>query len=235
MTFWKGDFMKNRMVVVLIIFAAAAMTGPVAMALAPFGATTPEVNAGQFLLGADYAYARTDVKAEDSSGHIRTNTYLAKLGFGICNEWEVYARLGTGNVRAEDFDGRYRAAGGFGTKVSFYKWEDFDWGAIYQMTWLYSRDEVSDVTVKMKPWDAQIAIGPTYKPCDCFSIYGGPYLEIMRGKITAEGETARISNTLVGVYVGTEVKLCPYSSVHVEMQFAQHNSFGVSTGLAWRF
>jgi hypothetical protein len=227
--------MNKGILLAFAVLAAVALTGSTALALAPMGTTTPEVNAGQFLLGADYSWARTDVKVEDSSGHIRTNTYLAKLGYGICDEWEVYGRFGLGNVRAEDFAGHYESAGGFGTKVNFYKWEDFDWGVIYQMTWLYSRDDVSDVSVKMKPWDAEIAIGPTYKPCDCFSIYGGPYMEIMRGKITALGETARINNILIGVYLGTEVKLCQCSSVHVEMQFAQHNSFGISTGITYKF
>jgi hypothetical protein len=80
---------------------------------------------GQFSAGVDYSYSSMNLKLyngkwndSDVSSftvkYVKMNTVLAKLGYGITDNWEAYLDLGGANVNHEDAG----FAIGFGTKAT---------------------------------------------------------------------------------------------------------------------
>jgi opacity protein-like surface antigen len=227
--------MSKKLSLVVVILAALALSGSAAMALAPLGTPTADLKAGQFGVGLDYAYADTKIKIEDSSTHLKTNMITANLGYGVMDDLKGFVRLGTGNARAEGFSGDYGFAWGFGTKYTFLKQDKLDWGALFQMNWLRSDDKVAGETVRVKPYDIVLAVGPNYQISDGLSIYGGPLLQWVRGNATAAGGSSDIKEkSIFGGYVGAQAALAANTSLFGEVQFTG-DSWGIGTGINWKF
>jgi opacity protein-like surface antigen len=227
--------MNKKLLLVVVILAALALSGSVAMALAPLGTPTADLKAGQFGVGLDYAYADTKVKIEGSSEHLKTNMVTANLGYGVMDDLKGFVRLGTGNVKAEGFGGDYGLAWGFGTKYTFLKQDKLDWGALFQMNWLRSDDKIAGETVRAKPYDVVLAVGPNYQVSQDLSIYGGPLLQWMRGKVTGGGGSGDIKEkSIFGGYVGAQAALCPNTSLFGEVQLTG-DGWAIGTGINWKF
>lgn len=253
------------------------LCGSAALALAPMGPPTAGLKAGEFRAGFDYAYSEMDIKASlsddiialaedygvelvDTSGtlkNMQSNTIAANLGYGLADNWEAFVRLGGANIENDDWDfsGDYGFFGGFGTKVTWAKQENLDWGALFQMNWLRSKDtyqgtydeEDVDVHVKVKAYEIQIAMGPTWKASDALSIYGGPFLHFLSGDVDASAAGASLSladlkqKSEFGGYIGAQLNIKPNPSevsngcyLFGEFQFTG-DGWGIGTGIGFKF
>ncbi len=229
--------MKKLLLLATFVIIMIAMVDP-APAMAPLGTPTSDLKTGQFGVGVDYAYSETKIKIDDLGDRLKTNMLLANLGYGVTDEWKGFIRLGTGNASIEDFSGDYGFALGWGTKYTFLKYNKFDWGALFQMNWLWSEDKVLGETAKVKPYDIVIALGPNYHLDENISIYGGPLLQWVRGKVTFVGETGNIKEdkgkNFLGGFAGVQAAICQNTSLYGEIQFFG-GGWAVGTGVAWKF
>ena len=229
--------MNKKLSLVAVILIALALSGSAAMALAPLGTPTDDLKAGQFGVGLDYAYADTKIKIEGLDERLKTNMITANLGYGVIDDLKGFVRFGTGDARAEDFSGDYGFAWGLGTKYTFLKQDNLNWGVLYQMDWQHSRDNdaTGGLDVKATPYEIQLAVGPTYKLNDTLAIYGGPFLHYIGGNLEIEGSSAKLRESGVfGGYVGLEAQLCENTSMIGEFQLVD-GAWGLATGVNWKF
>jgi opacity protein-like surface antigen len=219
--------MEKKMLLVAVVLMVVALAGSSALALPPMGPPTAGLKTGQFRVGVEYSYSDVDMKLE---GHkidgVTSNMILSNLGYGIMDEWEAFVRLGVANVDVEDFSGDYGFAWGLGTKVTFLKQENLNWGALFQMTWTNSDDDV-----KFDFYDMQIALGPTWKLNDTLSIYGGPFAHFINGDV--DGADLEEDSSFGG-YVGVEAALADNTSLFGEFQFTG-GAVAFATGVGWKF
>ena len=141
--------MNKKLLVVVVVFTVFALAGSAALALAPMGPPTAGLKAGQVRAGVEYSYSNTDLKIdfgddEETAKDIKVNMWTANIGYGIMDEWEGFVRLGVANAKYSDddlgidFSGDYKFAWGLGTKYTFLKQENIDWGVLFQIGWLKS-------------------------------------------------------------------------------------------------
>jgi hypothetical protein len=238
--------MVKKLLLVAVVLTVLALAGSSALALAPMGPPTAGLKTGQFSIGVEYAYSDVDMttvwhffdlEGEKLDG-VTSNMILGNLGYGIMDEWEAFARLGVANVDYDDgdFSGDYGFAWGLGTKVTFLKQGNLNWGALFQMTWTNSEDE----DVKFDFYDIQIAVGPTWKLSDTLSIYGGPFVHFINGDADFVDEddvsyTANIEeDSAGGGYIGAEAALADNTSLFGEVQFTGAG-WAIGTGVKWKF
>jgi hypothetical protein len=224
--------MNKKLLLVVVILTALALTSS-ALALAPMGPPTAGLKTGQFRIGAEYSYSDVDMKLEgEKIDNVTSNMIFGNLGYGIMDEWEGFARLGVANIEVEDFSGDYGFAWGLGTKVTFLKQENLNWGALFQMTWTNSEDE----GVEFDFYDMQIAVGPTWKCSDTLSIYGGPFVYLADGDVDVGGlGTGDLEeDSAFGGYVGAEAALADNTSLFGEVQFTGAG-WAIGTGINWKF
>ncbi len=219
--------MNKKLSLVVVILTALALTGS-ALALAPMGPPTAGLKTGQFRAGVEYSYSDVDMKVE---GHeidsVTSHMIFGNLGYGIMDEWEAFARLGVADIDEGGFSGDYGFAWGLGTKVTFLKQENLNWGALFQMTWTNSEDDGVDFDF----YDMQIAVGPTWKLNDTLSIYGGPFVHLINGDI----ENADLEeDEAFGGYVGAEAALADNTSLFGEIQLTGAG-WAIGTGIGWKF
>jgi Outer membrane protein beta-barrel domain len=237
--------MNKKLSLVVVILTALALTGS-ALALAPMGPPTAGLKTGQFRAGVDYSYSSTDWKVDFDGDtvkvkHVKSNLFVADLGYGIMDDWEASVLLGTSDIRGDyaglSASGKYGFAWGFGTKYTFLKQDNLNWGVLYQMDWQHSRDNdaTGGLDVKATPYEIQLAVGPTYKLNDTLAIYGGPFLHYIGGNLEIEGSSAKLRESGVfGGYVGLEAQLCENTSMIGEFQLVD-GAWGLATGVNWKF
>jgi hypothetical protein len=260
--------MNKKLLLVVVILTALALTGS-ALALAPMGPPTAGLKTGQFRAGAEYSYTNSDFKIDWGSGeytakNVKVNVWTANLGYGIMDDWEAFVRLGAGNAAgdSEDFGsatGDYKFAWGLGTKYTFLKQDNLDWGVLFQIGWLSSEFKDSGTfvdesdatqtfhdTYKLDAYDIEIALGPTWKAAEGLSVYGGPFFNIIRGDIDfhesvtpdttqSYSESADIKEKSVfGGYVGAQWDFMQNASLFGEFQFTGAGCT-FATGVGWKF
>jgi opacity protein-like surface antigen len=226
----KEIVMVKKLLLLVVVLATVALAGSAALALAPMGPPTAGLKTGQFRVGIEYAYSDVDMEldGEELDG-VTSNMIFGNLGYGIMDDWEAFVRLGVADVDYDDgdFSGDYGFAWGLGTKVTFLKQENLNWGALFQMTWTNSEDE----GVEFDFYDMQIAVGPTWKLNDTLSIYGGPFVHLINGDV----ETADLEeDSSFGGYVGVEAALADNTSLFGEVQFTGAG-WAIGTGISWKF
>ena len=226
--------MEKKLLLVAVVLMVVALAGSAVLALAPMGPPTAGLKTGQFRVGVEYSYSDVDMEldGEELDG-VSSNMIFGNLGYGIMDDWEVFVRLGVANVDIddEDFSGDYGFAWGLGTKVTFLKQENLNWGALFQMTWTNSEDE----DVKIDAYDMQIAVGPTWKLSDTLSIYGGPFVHLINGDVDVPGDTYDLEeDSAFGGYVGAEAALADNTSLFGEVQFTGAG-WAIGTGVVWKF
>jgi hypothetical protein len=242
--------MKRKIVLTGVLCVMVGMLCSAAFAAAPIGKPTAGLKTGQFRAGFDYAWGEANLELSYGGSSItlkdvETNSYLANLGYGISDDWEVYIRLGVANADFEDFDGDYGFAYGFGTKVTFAKDDKLSWGALFQMGWTKSEDTYTDTDFGLGMFDMeadfyemQIAVGPTYE-MEGWRIYGGALLYFLDGDLDVKG--AGVSGSIdieeesqFGGYVGAEFDLAENCLLYVEGQFTG-DAEAIGAGVAWKF
>ena len=215
-----------------------------ASAFAPLGPPTADLKKGQFKVGFDYDYSRTDIKVDVANESIKldnnkTNFYVTNLGYAPLNDWEVFGRLGMANARGGFYgyqaDGDYRFAWGVGTKVTFLKRDNISWGVVFQANWMKSEDSVDGIDVSIKAVEIEFAAGPVYKLLDNVYIYGGPVVHFLGGNIDIEGiDISMEDGSDIGGYIGLKVDISQNLSWYGEYRLDPDvSAFG--TGISWKF
>jgi hypothetical protein len=243
------------------------------------GPPTAGLKTGQFRAGADYSYSNMDFKIDWGDGFvpakdIKMNVIAANIGYGLTDDWEGFVRLGAGNAKYRnadeeiDFSGNYEFAWGLGTKYTFLKQDKLDWGVLFQIGWLTTKDsksgtdsgtdntgpytEVWKENYKLSVYNMEIAVGPTWKAAEGLSIYGGPFLNITRGKLkddwkwtdTYEDESTNSGSgsdsadlkerSIFGGYVGAQWEFMQNASLFGEFQYVG-TGWTIGTGVGWKF
>lgn len=253
---------------VAVTFLVANLCGSMALAFAPVGPPTAGLKTEQWSLGFDYAHGEIDFDIEWSSDFasgiadakakdMKSDSYLAKFGYGVTDEWEFYSFLGAADSRGkiewygetDDFDGGYDVSGGFGTKWTFLKDENLSWGLVYQMSWIQGDDSYSvdlsslglgtqEIDAALDSFDIFLALGPTYK-MENWSIYGGLGLYYFDADIDIDLMDTTIlegdaDETSFGGYVGTAIDLDANASLYAEYMLT-NDAWAIGTGFVWRF
>jgi opacity protein-like surface antigen len=221
--------MEKKMLLVAVVLMVVALAGSAVLALAPMGPPTAGLKTGQFRVGVEYAHSDVDMELDgEKLDGVTSNMIFANLGYGIMDDWEAFVRLGVANADVEDFSGDYGFALGLGTKVTFLKQENLNWGALFQINWLNSEDDV-----ELDAYDMQIAVGPTWKLSDTLSIYGGPFVHLIDGEISDDNGDLE-EDSAFGGYVGAEAALADNTSLFGEVQFTGAG-WAIGTGISWKF
>jgi len=226
--------MEKKLFRSAVVFLLAAVTCSSALAIAPLGSPTAGLEQGQKRAAFEYGYGKADLEtgkikvttwgdmtiggAHSVTGpgvtlkDVESNAFLANIGYGATDNWEVYALLGMANIQIDKVgtakelgaDGDYGFGYGFGTKYTFRKEDSLSWGAMFQMDWASSEAsgtvtgdffgtnvEVAKTDVEIDYYEIVIAVGPTYEMNEQLRIYGGPFFFMLDGeydmKLTGKG------------------------------------------------
>ena len=258
------------------------MAGSTALAIAPLGPPTAGLDQGQWRVAFEYGYREGDLEASNSKAttwgtieiddldtgasatikDVESSAYIANIGYGATENWEVYVLLGAADLQIDYengtkfFDGTYDPYFGFGTKLTFRKEEPLSWGAMFQMDWTNSDDEeffeldfFDDSHAEVGYYEIIIAVGPTYEMNEQFRIYGGPFFYLLDGEYELEVEDSidfideygygKLSfdieeESSFGGYIGAEYDLTENAPLFVELQFTP-DSWGFGAGIGWKF
>jgi hypothetical protein len=273
--------MKKKLSNLAIVLLLSAVTGSTALAIAPLGPPTAGLDQGQKRVAFEYGYRKADLEASGfkasawgsvsvsgvysgslTLSDVESNAFIANIGYGATENWELYALLGIADVQIDDvggskdlgIDGDYGAYYGFGTKLTFQKEEPLSWGAMFQMDWTNSEDgddwfelEIfDDEDVEVDYYEIVIAVGPTYEMNEQLRIYGGPFFFLLDGDFDWEIRDSFITEggaklsfdieeeSQFGGYVGAEYDLAENAPLFVELQFTA-DSWGFGAGIGWKF
>lgn len=225
--------MKKRTVFLILIFMVVGVCNSDVTALSPMGPPRACLQEGQWAFGLEYGHNEMDLEsfgpvketqfllgtplttvssfAKYKIENFKSNMYLARLGVGTWENWDLFVRFGASDAQDEisevlangtpgtdqyrDYDGGNGFAWGFSTRATFYQDGDTTWGGLLQVTW--ANPDVSSITnendstfsgdAEIDYWEVQIAIGPTVE-FDNFRVYGGPFLHFLNGDLTLNGQ-----------------------------------------------
>ncbi len=238
---------KLSLAITIVFLATLALGGSAAMAVTPMGPPTAGLKTGQFRAGVEYSYSNVNMKVEgEKLDGVTSNMIFGNVGYGIMDEWEAFGRIGFANVKFDDedfgFSGDYGFAWGFGTKVTFLKQENLNWGALFQINWIKSKGSFNvtgedvDRDIKVDFYDMQLAVGPTWKLSDTLSIYGGPFAYLADGDVDREGMgTGNLrEDSAFGGYVGAEAALADKTSLFGEFQLTG-SGWAIGMGINFKF
>jgi hypothetical protein len=227
--------MEKRIVLLALIFMVVGSCNSIVLALSPMGPPRACLEEGQWAFGLELGYNEMDLEsfgpvketqyllgspltstssfAKYKIENFKSNMYLARLGVGTWENWDMFVRFGASDAQDEisevlangtagtdqyrDYDGGLGFAWGFSTRATFYEQGDTTWGGLLQITW--ANPDASDITnendttftgdVEIDYWEVQVAIGPTVE-FDNLRIYGGPFLHFLNGDLTLNGQIA---------------------------------------------
>jgi hypothetical protein len=237
---------KRRLVIAFVV--AAGLLCSVSFAGGPLGPPKAFVGHGKWLVDVEYAHEQIDLKAcgkttsgyEESPGvwvwnsdntrfkveDMRLNMFFGSLAYGLCENWDVFARVGAADATDEvkpaigdgygekwAYDGGYGFAWGVGTRATFCQCGPWIFGAVGQLTWFnpgsgedtFAYDANDTMTAKFDAsWHQfQLGIGATYQ-ADGWWIYGGPCLLFVNGDLDVDAvETITGEGTSTSVAKGT--------------------------------
>jgi hypothetical protein len=212
---------------VLVLSVCVSM----APAGAPMGPPTATLREGQWSVGGEFAREEADMEAfgrvveaidEDfiffyaqpfTLRDFRSNMFFGTVAYGVCENWNVFVRLGAANARDdvilhpatsgfdEDrirFNGNYGFAWGVGTRATFCRWGPWSVGGLAQVTWFDPGDDsfvLADPAVPdelivgnigIDYWQTQVSLAAMYQ-VDFFRFWAGPFLQFVRGDLDLDG------------------------------------------------
>jgi len=225
--------MSMQRAMVLGAFIVFAQCGPIVYGGAPMGVPMATLEEGQWTLGLGYGYGETDWEAHglrvqtpdggsstytaefiDLEG-LRTRVVLGGLAYGVCDNWDLFLRLGASDVRDNisihttppsgaperlSYDGDSGLAWGIGTRATFCHWGPWRFGGLAQITWFDPKDsdfsssdpDVADTlfvgNADIEFWQTQVALAAVYQ-IDTLSFWAGPFLEFVEGDLDRSGRT----------------------------------------------
>ena len=207
-----------------VIITIAVLFGSPVWALTYMGPPASDVKQGELLLGFDYSNGELDFEFRDDGvrgilDDVDSDLYLAKVGLGLSDGFEVFGRVGVGEI--EELGNEF--AWGLGTRATFIEKDDISWGALFQFTSLHAEETGylgryllnGDFDV----YEYQLAIGPTFNH-NGSSVYFGPFFHFIDGDadFVNVGSVDIEQESEFGVYVGVLWKLADNSSLNLEFQ-----------------
>lgn len=213
--------------------AVLAWCGAITYGGAPMGVPMATLEEGQWALGLGYGYGETDWEASGLSVRmpdgesptyaaeftdldgLRTRVVLGSLAYGVCDNWDLFARLGfcdgrdnisihtpppSGAPERFSYDGDSGPAWGIGTRATFCYWGPWRFGGLVQITWFDpddssfsstdpdAPDTVSVGNADIEFWQTQVALAALYQ-IDTLSFWAGPFLEFVEGDLDRSGRT----------------------------------------------
>ena len=227
--------MKKNVLAVAILFVL--VMADTTLAWAPMGNPATDLKHGQLRAGFEYAHSSTDLDVEFgslilSADNVKSDLFVANIGYGLLDDWEVFTLLGAANADEAD----YGFDLGFGTKATVLRKEKFSIGVLFQMNWFRSDDSVDGIDATLKVKEIQFAAGPCYKLTDNISVFGGPFLHFTGGKINVEGYgTYDVKDdSEIGGFAGLEAEICPSTTIFGEFQLLS-GQWAVGTGISFKF
>lgn len=221
---------RARLFRITALLALSVCAGT-ALGGAPMGPPIATLREGQWSIGAEYGREEIDLEAfgtvfeaiDDefvffyaqpfSLRDFRSNMFFGTIGYGLCENWNLFARLGTANARDdvilhpatsgfdEDrirFDGGYGFAWGVGTRATFCRWGPWTIGGLMQVTWFDPGDTGFMLTdpglpdeaivgdLRVKYWQTQMSLAAAYR-MDFLRLWAGPFLQFVRGDLDLDG------------------------------------------------
>ncbi len=237
--------------VIVATWGAATTLGSV-----PVGLPLAVLEEGRWAVNLEYGYRETDLRAyglyttalvgEDATSAfeileiegLRSNMVLAGLAYGVCDNWDVFARLGvadteddiTGSAGRFAYGGGSGCAWGLGTRATFCQWGPWSFSGLAQVTWLEpggsefsstdpeAADRILTGTIDVDLWQTQVGLAAAYQ-IDTLHFWAGPFLEFAEGHLDRSGRIL-IDTVDSGSFRGT---------ANIE----ERSQFGIHFGAAW--
>ncbi|MBN2128638.1 MAG: autotransporter domain-containing protein [Sedimentisphaerales bacterium] len=212
---------KRARVAVGLILAAWGLSEAIG---APMGPPAAVLEEGRWAVGLEYGYGESDLRAyglytaaltgDDPVSAfevleiegLRSSMVLASLAFGVCDNWDLFVRLGVADAQDDVAagTGRFAYGGGsgfawgLGTRATFCQWGPWSFGGLAQVTWLdpgssdfsatdpEAAGRVSVGRIDANLWQTQIGLAATYQ-IDTLHFWAGPYLEFSEGNLDRSG------------------------------------------------
>jgi hypothetical protein len=259
--------MKTRTGLLAGILLAAGLLASVAQAGAPMGPPMATLGEGHWGFGGEYGYESIDLRSfgtvtENVTGffvdshaqlanveNLGSNMFFGTVAYGICDNWDVFARVGAANAQDDivlfdpnnpglagsraGFDGGFGLAWGVGTRATFCRSGPWSFGGLAQVTWYNPGKSdttlagfaIPDETVvgnaELKYWQAQLSLDVAYQ-MDTLTFWAGPLLQFVQGDLDING------NLLVGdVLVGT------FDS-SLDIEESESSQVGAHFGANWK-
>ncbi|HUU16690.1 MAG TPA: hypothetical protein VMW72_06040 [Sedimentisphaerales bacterium] len=244
--------MRIKCKLFVVVPIVAVLLSSASWALTPLGPPKSGLKQKQYSLGFVYASSEMDLEVGGygfswTATDIDWKTYLARLGYGLSDDCEIYSLLGFSKCSSDDFNGSTEFAWGFGTKFTVAKNNSVTWGGMFQLCSMSSEDSATtedpyfgytSASIDVQLFDIQIAFGPTYTK-EAFSIYGGPFLHFVDGdlEVRANGDSGSVDieqESEFGGYVGAQFDVDESASVFIEYQMTGDAS-AIAGGFVWRF
>ncbi|MBN2130004.1 MAG: hypothetical protein JW741_10930 [Sedimentisphaerales bacterium] len=248
----------NQLLLVGAVLATAIL-GSTAFGGAPIGPPMALMGEGQWGIGIEFGMEEMDLSAAgtltETSGlfsdasdelfdveDLESNMIFGNLAYGVCDNWDVYLRLGAAN--AEDdvrtgpgetpltFDGSYGFAWGVGSRATFCRSGAWSFGGVLQVTWVdpgddsYSgsgdRDGLPSTwagDIDMDYWQTQVGLAAIYQ-VDLWSVWVGPFLQFVDGDLDVSENWEEVG----GINSGT---------IDASMDLKQESEFGVLFGASY--
>jgi hypothetical protein len=226
------------------------------------GPPAASLGKGKCSLGIDYAFVNTDLVRQadsDSSANrvvkIHMHKVYANLGYGLADNVDVFVRAGAGTLEWDDIAGRsydwecdggdWDFVWGGGMKATLSESPDVSWGFLAQFsdgTFTGSQNDGDYYddhgTYQVTLHEMQIAAGPTWKAAQGLKIYGGPFVNLIRGRWVDEvwGDKNRKpveQEGWLGGYLGAELNLAQNTNVTVEGQLTS-DGYAIAAGLVFK-
>jgi len=234
---------KHLTTISLVFLLTLSLALP-ALAVDPLGPPRNDLEQGQWSLGAVASSGYEDYEGRIYSSafsgnevikinNLKTKKYLARIGYGPDEYWDIFAEMGTtshsiGNVDGEDDPIVDHLSGtdsdlsyGAGIRFTIKQYEDIVWGGIARIGYSYSDfDEQAfkmsgclnpSVRGKIDLFTAQLVVGPTVKITEDCSLYGGGFWNYGSGELKYSYERV-------------------FSATQNETADLKHSSFGLMGG-----
>ena len=253
--------MEKRMLMIGFVVAVGLLCS-VSFAGGPLGPPRAFVGHGKWLVDVEYAHESIDLKAcgtpnvgrENPSGvwtwdsenqsfrieDMRLNMFFGSLAYGLCENWDVFARVGAADAKDEvkttidygsgekyNFDGSYGFAWGVGTRATFCQCGPWTFGAVGQLTWFnpgdaedtfaFDADNINSAKFDLNWRQFQVGLGATYQG-DGWWVYGGPCWFFVNGDFDVH-----ITSTSV---VGGEVPVTWTDYANGTLDLREESEFG---------
>lgn len=248
-----------------LCLSISAKTARAGTAMGPAMAT---VEQGQWSLGVEYAFENITLSAD---GHgiesivgggsdrydqrfeiedLETNMIFGRLTYGLCDQWDVFVRLGAADAQDDikvdgtgiitgatggrvGFDGSYGLAWGVGTRATFWTSGPWSLAGLAQATWLDPDDSRFRLTDRDYPNEAvvgdakldylqtQFSLAAIYQE-ESWGAWVGPFVQLVDGDLDLDAQFV-----IDGVTQGT---ITCSGDVEEESEVGVHA--GIACGLA---
>ena len=220
------------MAIVMCLMAAVSFAGPL-------GAPAAVTGTNQLGVGFDYVTGEMDLDASFAGRNIpledvEMDMYLAKLVYGVNNNWDVYAVVGVADAGVDDFNGDDTVYG-IGTKFNLGQAGNIKFGGLAQFLTGSVDDIIGKTDIDVDFYELTLAVGPNCDIAKNVNVYGGAMFTLFNADIDADGMSADAEqSSILGGFIGVNLELTENLSTYVEYQASSDSSF-IGTGVALKF